>query len=290
MLSIYESWMIEGNTLPVHIIRYNAHAFQVDGKSAKVLKKDREARLLEVINEAAETASSDQGLQVQYMFYDMVDGKPAIMQDEAFSIADCCLDSIIVYFTGHRLFVQFMCMFVHCIHPFLTLNYLVYDVWLYTVVIGIVHIHRRQRVVAQTVDCVTQHQSQVINLVRILHNAVVPCQILLRARPLTAKYLTTDLKVALAAHTATNEVVEPLCLRKEAADNTAFFRIVHILWDHSALSSQLIQTYCKHHSKLSNRSEMLESTKQNKAHYAASASPASTIILGTHYLSPVARA
>jgi hypothetical protein len=67
MLSIYESWMIEGNTLPVHIIRYNPHAFQVDGKSAKVMKKDREAQLLEVINEAAETASSDQDLQVQYV-------------------------------------------------------------------------------------------------------------------------------------------------------------------------------------------------------------------------------
>lgn len=93
MLSIYESWMLEGNTLPVHIIRYNPHAFQVDGKSIRVTKKDREAQLLRAIDEAAESAT--EGLQVQYMYYDMVDGKPAMVQDEAFSIEDCCVESIV---------------------------------------------------------------------------------------------------------------------------------------------------------------------------------------------------
>ncbi|GAQ91168.1 hypothetical protein KFL_007380030 [Klebsormidium nitens] len=57
MLQIYEAWAIEGNSLPVHIIRYNPHTFQIDGKRAAVTRKIREARLLEAINEAAEMES-----------------------------------------------------------------------------------------------------------------------------------------------------------------------------------------------------------------------------------------
>ncbi|GAQ92195.1 hypothetical protein KFL_009420060 [Klebsormidium nitens] len=93
MLQIYEAWAIEGNSLPVHIIRYNPHAFQIDGKRAAVTRKIREARLLEAIDEAAEMES--EGLYVQYMYYDLKDGKPTIMEDEAFTITDCCLDAIV---------------------------------------------------------------------------------------------------------------------------------------------------------------------------------------------------
>ena len=93
MAKLFEAWLLEGNALPVYFIRYNPNAFRVDGKKAKVAKKLREARLLEAIQEAAE--SEGDGMRVRYMYYDVVSGKPAIMQDPAFTIDDCCVEAIV---------------------------------------------------------------------------------------------------------------------------------------------------------------------------------------------------
>jgi hypothetical protein len=92
MVKLFEVWLLEGNTLPVRFIRYNPHVFRVDGKRQKVKKAVREARLLEAIQEASE-ADRD-GMQVRYMYYDVVSGRPAIMQDPAFTIGDCCIEAI----------------------------------------------------------------------------------------------------------------------------------------------------------------------------------------------------
>ena len=92
MVKLFEAWLLEGNSLPVYFIRYNPHAYQVDGKKQILMKKVREARLLEAIKEAADDAF--EGMRVRYMYYDVESGRPAIMQDPAFSIADCCVDAI----------------------------------------------------------------------------------------------------------------------------------------------------------------------------------------------------
>ena len=47
MTRIVESLMLEGNSLPVLFVRYNPHAFRIDGVPQKVLKKDREKQLVE---------------------------------------------------------------------------------------------------------------------------------------------------------------------------------------------------------------------------------------------------
>ncbi|GAQ93660.1 Zinc finger-containing protein [Klebsormidium nitens] len=92
MAKIYEAWLLEGNGLPVRFLRYNPNAYHVDGKKQKVKRAAREERLLEAIREASE-ADGD-GMQVRYMYYDVVSGKPAIMQDPAFTISDCCVEAI----------------------------------------------------------------------------------------------------------------------------------------------------------------------------------------------------
>lgn len=91
MVKLFDAWLLEGNTLPVRFLRYNPHAYQVDGKKVVVAKKVREARLLEAIKEAAE-ADGD-GMHVRYMYYDAISGRPSITQDPAFSIAAPWLDA-----------------------------------------------------------------------------------------------------------------------------------------------------------------------------------------------------
>ena len=49
MGQLFQAFLVGGNTMPVGIIRYNPHAFTVDECAKKVLKKDRERRLAEVI-------------------------------------------------------------------------------------------------------------------------------------------------------------------------------------------------------------------------------------------------
>ena len=74
MVKLVEAWLLEGNTLPVRFIRYNPHAYKVDGKTSRVPKKVREARLLEAIREAAE--ADGEGMQIRYMYYDVESGQP----------------------------------------------------------------------------------------------------------------------------------------------------------------------------------------------------------------------
>lgn len=91
MLKIRESLLLGGNTLPVRFIRYNPHAYQVDGKTKRTNKKDREKKLLEVVRSATLKISD---FSIQYLFYDVVDSRNVIWDDEAFVSTDleaCCL-------------------------------------------------------------------------------------------------------------------------------------------------------------------------------------------------------
>jgi hypothetical protein len=90
---------VEGNTLPIVFLRYNPHAFKVDGKTKRTLKKDREAKLLEVIRDALSgKLNADRQVAVQYLFYDTAaDGELEIWKnpdyDERFK-KDHCLTPI----------------------------------------------------------------------------------------------------------------------------------------------------------------------------------------------------
>lgn len=57
-------------------------------------KKVREARLLAAVRDATSGRGGD-GLQVQYMFYDMQEGLPVVYKDTSFvSIRDCCIQPV----------------------------------------------------------------------------------------------------------------------------------------------------------------------------------------------------
>ena len=56
-----------GNTLPLSILRYNPNAFQVNGITRRIPKKDREAKLLETIGSWQHGPAGS--LSIQHMFY-----------------------------------------------------------------------------------------------------------------------------------------------------------------------------------------------------------------------------
>jgi hypothetical protein len=97
MSKIIETLAIEGNTLPIVFIRYNPNAYRVDGELQKVLKKDREEKLIELLSdERSIIYNTDQLLSVLYMYYDMIDGEPEVFTDEEYNncIKECCLPSV----------------------------------------------------------------------------------------------------------------------------------------------------------------------------------------------------
>jgi len=84
MTDTQRSLVLEGNTLPIMFIRYNPHGYKVDGVVRKNMwKKHREERLVEFIR----TLTFTQPFGVTYMYYDTVEGKPAIFSDPAFEEA-----------------------------------------------------------------------------------------------------------------------------------------------------------------------------------------------------------
>lgn len=68
MGKMHQAFMLDGNTLPVAFLRYNPDAFKVDGVTKRTTKKEREARLLDVIRNWQHGPPGS--LSVQYMFYD----------------------------------------------------------------------------------------------------------------------------------------------------------------------------------------------------------------------------
>lgn len=77
MAQIYQTLMIENNTLPVVFLRYNPDVFYVDGKKCKLAKNRRHEILIEEINKCSNITKN----VVKYLFYDTIEGKPTILND-----------------------------------------------------------------------------------------------------------------------------------------------------------------------------------------------------------------
>ena len=85
MAKILESLTVGGNTLLITFIRYNPCAFRINGVLQRVLKNDREAELLRVLNDASlPTYDPDRELTVTYMYYDEVDGEPEVVTSDEY--------------------------------------------------------------------------------------------------------------------------------------------------------------------------------------------------------------
>jgi hypothetical protein len=86
MMNIEAARRLEGCELPHITIRFNPHAFRVDGVSQKISKKQRRERFVEVMREAAATAVRP--WTIIYMYYDSVtrDGKlvPCVCDDSEY--------------------------------------------------------------------------------------------------------------------------------------------------------------------------------------------------------------
>lgn len=99
MIKIHTAFAVEGNTLPVGFIRYNPHAFRVDGQLRRVSTKDRLARLLDVVSNWQ--FGPEASLQIQYMYYDCHtvgdQMRLDIWDDSDYSqdVISCCRDPIV---------------------------------------------------------------------------------------------------------------------------------------------------------------------------------------------------
>lgn len=80
MMDVQRTLVMDGNTLPIAFVRYNTHAFKVDGKTKRTYCKDKEKRLVEFLNNL--TFKDD--FQVAYLYYDIIDGVPSIFHDVSY--------------------------------------------------------------------------------------------------------------------------------------------------------------------------------------------------------------
>ena len=83
MTSIMAAMTCGDNLMPTLLIRFNPHAYSVDGERQKTPKKQRLQHLLEVISSHTLT----QLFEVKYLYYDTSNGWPAIVFDPDYSMA-----------------------------------------------------------------------------------------------------------------------------------------------------------------------------------------------------------
>jgi hypothetical protein len=85
MTDVHSACLIEGNTLPIHFIRYNPHRCSIGDIVAKVSRKVRESLLVNTIQQLLKRESSPP-LSIHYMFYDVsTTGELMITSDPEFS-------------------------------------------------------------------------------------------------------------------------------------------------------------------------------------------------------------
>lgn len=78
MSDVYSSLMLEGNNLPVVFIRYNPHAYKINGKTERTIKSERHKKLIESINYASMLTNN----AIIYLFYNLDENnKPCILSD-----------------------------------------------------------------------------------------------------------------------------------------------------------------------------------------------------------------
>ena len=103
---IVEALMLDGNTMPLFMIRFNpAGKYVVDGIPFRKSREEREAELIRVLNELNDidgVTKSFPPLQILYMFYHSVmqlDGviTPCVCDDPEYdnTMKACCLSSIV---------------------------------------------------------------------------------------------------------------------------------------------------------------------------------------------------
>ena len=99
MGQMHQAFLMEGNTLPVAFVRYNPHAFKVDGETQRTTKEDREAQLLEVLK--GWQPGPPGSLQILYMFYNCRQTEQGlrldIWDDPEYdtTMQQCCLPPIV---------------------------------------------------------------------------------------------------------------------------------------------------------------------------------------------------
>jgi hypothetical protein len=79
MNNVVTSWVLDGNSIPVVWIRYNPHAYRIDGILAKMPTKERHRQLLELLNKIS--FENSPAVRIFYMFYDTENGSPLILSD-----------------------------------------------------------------------------------------------------------------------------------------------------------------------------------------------------------------
>jgi len=82
MNNVISSWVIDGSSAPVVWIRYNPHAYRINGTLVRTPTKERHEKLIKFLNEISFENVPD--VRVVYMFYDMEDGAPAVISDSEY--------------------------------------------------------------------------------------------------------------------------------------------------------------------------------------------------------------
>jgi hypothetical protein len=102
MANVMDSLMLEGNTLPVCFVRYNPDSFRVDGKLQKIAKRDREAKLVSLLQDPSALFPTTAPLSILYCFYDSVNNDSGklttlVTQEPEYhsEMMKCCLNPIV---------------------------------------------------------------------------------------------------------------------------------------------------------------------------------------------------
>lgn len=95
MSKIVESLVTGGNSLPLLFLRINSNGYKVDGITKRCTKKVREQVLLDFIANW-EFNENSPFFQIQYMYYDVNNGKLAIHDDPDYceAVKKLCLKPI----------------------------------------------------------------------------------------------------------------------------------------------------------------------------------------------------
>ena len=99
MTKVHAAFAVEGNTLPLLFIRYNPHAFKVDGQLCAVGTGNRLARLVQFVQDWQCVPAK--ALEVQYMFYSCEKQEGAlsltIWSDAAYNseVRACCREPVV---------------------------------------------------------------------------------------------------------------------------------------------------------------------------------------------------
>ena len=81
MADVQLSLAMAENTFPIMFIRYNPNAYRVNGKAVRMTREEREKRLVDYLR----SVSFVQPFAVTYMYYDVLDGLPAVFDDPSYN-------------------------------------------------------------------------------------------------------------------------------------------------------------------------------------------------------------